>query len=93
MSQKKFKKKGQQTSFPWSLAVFGGILLVVAAFVFANQNGAGSGTPTVSVDQQKIEYGDVKFNTPETFTIKVTNTGTGTLRFKEAPYIEILKGC
>ena len=93
MSQKKYKKKGHQKSIPWSLAIFGGILFIIVAFAFANRNGDGGGTPTISVDQQKIDYGDVKFNTPETFTIKVTNTGTGTLRFKEAPYIEVLEGC
>ena len=40
-----------------------------------------------------IDYGDVKFNVNKTFAIKVTNTGDGTLRFKEKPYIEVLKGC
>jgi hypothetical protein len=45
------------------------------------------------VDQQKIDYGDVKFGVNKTFAIKVTNTGSGTLRFKEDPYIEVLEGC
>jgi hypothetical protein len=53
----------------------------------------GGGTPSIAVDQQKIEYGDVKFGVEKSFAIRVTNTGDGTLRFKEAPYIEVLEGC
>ena len=53
----------------------------------------GGGTPSIAVDQQKIDYGDVKFGVEKTFAIKVTNTGDGTLRFKEEPYIEVLEGC
>ena len=55
--------------------------------------GDGGGSPSIAVDQQKIDYGDVKFNVEKTFAIKVTNTGDGTLRFKEEPYIEVLEGC
>jgi len=92
MSRKKFKK--QRKSFPWPLVVFGGILLIVAAFFFANQGGEdGGGTPSIAVDQQLIDYGDVKFNVEKTFAIKITNTGDGTLRFTEEPYIEVLEGC
>ena len=68
-------------------------MLVIAALFLARQNGAGGGTPFIVVDQQKIDYGDVKFNVEKTFAIKVTNTGDGTLRFKEDPYIEVLEGC
>ena len=90
---KKQKRQKQRKSFPWTLIVFGGILLIVAAFFFANQGGDGGGTPSIAVDQQKIDYGDVKFGVNKTFAIKVTNTGDGTLRFKEEPYIEVLEGC
>ena len=90
---KKHRKQKQRKSFPWPLVVFGGLLLIVAAFFFANQSGDGSGTPSIAVDQQKIDYGDVKFNVEKTFTIKITNKGDGTLRFKEDPYVEVLEGC
>ena len=92
MSKKKFKKQRQQTSFPWVLVLFGGFLLLAAGFVLFTRNDGG-GTPSIAVDQQKIDYGDVKFNTPKTFAVKVTNTGSGALRFQGAPYIEVLEGC
>jgi hypothetical protein len=91
---KKNRRQKQKKSFPWPLVAIGGVLLIIAAFFFANQNGGdGGGTPSIAVDQQKVDYGDVKFNTNKTFAIKVTNTGDGTLRFKEEPYIEVLEGC
>lgn len=94
MSKKKYRKKNQRKKFPWALTVIGGVLLIIAAFFFAKQgNGDGGGTPFITVDQQKIDYGDVKFGVNKTFAIKVTNTGDGTLRFKEEPYIEVLEGC
>ena len=91
---KKHKRQKQRKSCPWPLVAIGGVLLIIAAFFLANQGGGdGGGTPSIAVDQQKIDYGDVKFGVNKTFAIKVTNTGEGTLRFKEEPYIEILEGC
>ena len=91
---KKNRRQKQRKSFPWSLVAIGGVLLIIAAFFFANQGGGdGGGTPSIAVNQQKIDYGDVKFGVNKTFAIKVTNTGDGTLRFKEEPYIEVLEGC
>lgn len=87
------KHKKQSKPFPWLIAAIGGVLLIAAAFILARQGGDGGGTPSIAVDQQQIDYGDVKFNTPESFAIRVTNTGDGALRFKEAPYIEVLEGC
>ena len=70
----------------------GGFLLL-AAVLFANRSGDGSGTPSISVDQQKIDYGSVKYGESRSFALRVTNTGDGTLRFQDQPYIEVLEGC
>ena len=91
---KKFKRQKQRKNFPWLLLTLGSLLLVIAAFSLVNRGGGDNGgSPSIAVDQQKIDYGDVKFGVNKTFAIKVTNTGNGTLRFKEEPYIEVLEGC
>ena len=90
-NKKKYKGQKQRQNYPWLLAALGGVLLVIAAFFFANRD--NSGTPSITVDQQRIDYGDVKFGVEKSFAIKVTNTGDGILRFKEDPYIEVVEGC
>ncbi|MCG3141713.1 MAG: hypothetical protein HDKAJFGB_03029 [Anaerolineae bacterium] len=90
---KKHKRQKQKQKFPWLLLALGGVFVALAVILFARQGGDGGGTPSIAVDQQLIDYGDVKFNVEKTFAIKVTNTGDGTLRFKEEPYIEVLEGC
>lgn len=91
MSKKNNRK--QRTSSPWPLVGLGGVLLLLAAFFLTGRNSDGGGTPSLAVDQQKIDYGYVKFGKSRSFAIKVTNTGDGTLRFRENPYIEVLEGC
>jgi hypothetical protein len=90
---KKHKRQKQKQKFPWIFLALGGVFVALAVFLFARQGGDGGGTPSIAVDQQKIDYGDVKFGVNKTFAIKITNTGDGTLRFKEEPYIEVLEGC
>ena len=89
------KRRKQQTQLPKPLIalIIGGILLVAAALFFAFGGADGGGTPKLTVDQEKIDYGDVKFGVNKTFSIKVTNTGDGVLRFKEKPYVQVLEGC
>jgi hypothetical protein len=69
------------------------VLLVVAAVLLLSRRGDGGGTAQIIVDQQKIDYGYVKFGETRAFEISVTNAGDGALRFKKKPYIEILEGC
>ena len=99
MSKKSKKRRRQQQKKslnPLIWLVGGGALLIAAALFLAfggDKNGSGGGTPALAVDQQVIDYGEVKLNTNLTFEIRVTNTGDGTLRFKEKPYIQVLEGC
>jgi hypothetical protein len=89
----------QRGGFPWLFVIVGGVLVLVAAVVLANQGGGrnggetAGGRPQIAVDQQKIDYGYVKFGNDRQFTIKVTNGGDGTLRFTQKPYVEVLEGC
>jgi hypothetical protein len=92
MSNKRTKKKTKIISLI-AVAIGGLLLLVTAIVLYQTNRSTGGGTPVLTVDQQRIDYSDVKFNVEKAFTIKVTNTGDGILRFKEAPYIEVLEGC
>ena len=94
MSKKtKKKQKRRQQKFPWFIVAIG-VVLVTAAFVFLRSGEAYSGgTPVISVDQQNIDMGYIKLGEYRTIKIKVTNTGDGVLRFKEQPYLEVVKGC
>ena len=89
----KYRQQKQRQDFPWLFVALGGGLLLLAAVLFANRSGDGGGTPSLSVDQQKIDHGYVRYGETRSFAVKVTNTGDGTLRFKEQPYIEVLEGC
>jgi hypothetical protein len=96
-NNKKYRKQKETKKFPWLLVVLGGGLLLLAAVLFANRPGGGGdtagGTPKMAVDQNKIDYGYVKFGNNKQFTIQVTNDGDGILRFTEKPYLEVLEGC
>ncbi|MBM3146000.1 MAG: DUF1573 domain-containing protein [Chloroflexi bacterium] len=86
-------RKQRRKPVPWLLILMGGILLIAAAAFIVNRSGDGGGTPIITVEQSVIDYGDVRFDTPMTFAIRVTNTGDGALRFEEQPYIEVVEGC
>ena len=90
----RYRKQKKSRQFPWLFILLGGGLLVLAAVLFVNRSsGDPSGKPSIAVNQNQIDYGYVKFGENRQFAIQVTNTGDGTLRFQEDPYIEVLEGC
>ncbi len=93
-NQKKMQKEKEAKRLMIGL-VSGGVLLIAIAlfFAFGGFSEDNSGTPVLAIEQEFIDYGEVKINTDISFEIRVTNTGDGTLRFSEAPYIEVRDGC
>jgi len=103
MSPKKYTRKYRRQArkgfqLKYGVMIIGGLLVIVAAFLMFRGTGASGapvsgGEPAVSVDQKLIDYGDLKDYTVKKISIRVTNTGTGALRFTEQPYVEVLQGC
>ena len=94
MSKKTKKKIQQKKSFPWVFVILGGAILTATIFFFTNPgSGESGGTPAITVDESSVDLGYIKLGEYRSINIKVTNTGNGTLRFKEQPFIEVLEGC
>ena len=90
-------KRGQDKKRSRIIISLGWVLLLAVAAFFIVQNiqsnETGDGTPKLTVDQEKIDWGILKDGTKKVITIKVTNIGDGILRFKEKPYVQVVEGC
>jgi len=80
----------------------GGLLLIISGIFLAksisgNQTDPSlievSGQPSLKVDQERIDYGDVKLNTNLQFKLELTNVGDQPLRISENPYVQVVEGC
>jgi hypothetical protein len=93
------KRKREKRPWPFLLAV-GGLLLVAAAVLFTGQERNSptipvevQGQPSLRVDQELVDFGEIEFEQPVYATFTLSNVGDRTLRFSEQPYIEVLEGC
>jgi len=94
LSRKRRSHQARSTNFPWALIAAGGLLLALAGFLFLRPAAPeDTGDPQIAVDQQKIDYGYVKYGETRQFRFTVTNTGDGVLRFEKKPYVEVVEGC
>jgi hypothetical protein len=84
------------------MVIVGGLLIITAGVMITwdawssradSSLVAVGGQPSLVVDQELIDYGDVKLNTNLTFDLVVTNVGDQPLKISEAPYVEVKEGC
>ena len=96
----------QRPPWLWLLLICGGLLLVAgAAFAFIQLNSYSArnsysatpievkGAPSLKVDREEVNLGDVKLGKVVDVSFQLTNVGDQTLRFSGAPYIEVREGC
>jgi hypothetical protein len=99
-NNKKHLRYGRKKqTWPILLLLAGGVLLIIGV-VFAFRKPAEpkasidvAGSPSLKVDQEKVDLGIVKLGQTVDVKFKLTNVGDQTLRFSKAPYIEVLEGC
>jgi len=104
MSQNKSKKilrKQKKGSTRWAplLFVVGGVLLTIfAIWGLRDKSNAKAtievtGMPSLKVDKESVDLGNVKLDKHAEVSFELTNVGDQTLRFAEEPYIEVVQGC
>jgi len=86
------RSKTNRRQFPWPILVFGLLILISAGMLYLIMD-RGSGTPSLAVSTDFIDFGDVNLDDSRVFSFTVTNTGNGALKFKEEPFIEVWEGC
>ena len=93
------KKRHRRNKWLPVFLALGGVLLVSLAFLALRKDPAPKapieviGAPSLIVDQEKVDLGDMKFNQPAQVSFQITNVGDQTLRFTKDPYIEVVEGC
>lgn len=105
MSRKKNRKSTRKNTGRFNmplLVALGGFVLVAAALFAVWKSGQPqpatvpvevAGQPSLKVDKEKIDFGDVKVGDQVSASFTLTNVGDKTLRFTEDPYIEVREGC
>lgn len=93
------KKRHRRNKWLPVLLALGGVLLVSLAFLAFRKDSSPkaaievTGAPSLQVDQEIVDLGDMKFNQPAQVSFQITNVGDQTLRFTKDPYIEVVEGC
>ncbi|HSF83409.1 MAG TPA: hypothetical protein VLA49_19380 [Anaerolineales bacterium] len=109
MSKSKYSSKrsknqsglGKFLSSPLGLVLAGIALVAGALFALwkssqpaaSNASVEVSGSPSLKVDQELVDLGDVPLNQTVSVSFQLTNVGDQALRFTEQPYIEVVEGC
>ena len=93
------RPKSTQGQFGWLVAMLAGAVFLGAMAWLAWRNGgqpagtASTGTPSLKADKETVDLGDVRLGQTVSVSFELTNTGDAPLRFKEAPFVEVVAGC
>jgi cell division septal protein FtsQ len=103
MSQHKQKKvlRHHKKKQPWPMILLlagGAILLIGGLFTLIKpaQPKAAievTGSPSLKVDKDKLDLGNVKLGQTVDVKFTLTNVGDQTLRFSKTPFVEVVEGC
>ena len=84
------------------IIAIGGVLLVGAALLafwksqqLASQSASTkvSGRPSLEVDRDFVDFGDVPLDQVVSVDFKIANVGDQPLKFTAKPYVEVVEGC
>lgn len=98
---KRLAKKQRRAQRVFLSLALGGVFMIGAAFLLlrGNQNSQplaaieAHATPSLKVDKNQVDLGDVKLGQTVQVSFRLTNVGDQPLRFSEQPYIEVVQGC
>lgn len=107
MTKYKSKKRNKKTSFQEILPtpvllVLAGMVLIAGALFAAWKSGQPSdaqvpvevnGEPSLKVDQDKVDLGDVPLGKTVSVSFELSNVGDQPLHFSQTPYVEVVEGC
>ena len=96
--RKGYAPQGKRNRLPLLLVAAGAILIVGIMWVTTGRDKtdfvpAVSGAPRLVVAQDKVDYGDVKLNTPIETVFTIQNAGDRPLEILGEPQVELVDGC
>jgi hypothetical protein len=98
--QRKTPRHGRKKQpLPMILLLAGGILLIIGMFFAFRKPSPSkaaiivSGAPSLKVNQEKVDLGNVELGKTVEVKFTITNVGDKTLRFSKTPYVEVVEGC
>ncbi|RPI83705.1 MAG: DUF1573 domain-containing protein [Chloroflexi bacterium] len=77
----------------------GGLILAVAVFAFIMNRPEPKaaievkGAPSIKVDSEKVNLGDVRLGKTVNVSFQLTNIGDQELKITDTPYVEVVEGC
>lgn len=96
------KRKKQNKNYTPLILIGGGLVLLIATLAISVINSMTpspkiplevSGAPSLKLDKEKVDLGDVQLGQTVQVAFALTNVGDETLRLSEEPYVEIKEGC